>query len=440
MLHKFSSREKLALLLSGIVSTFLVLVFCALILINHYTWIAKVQTEIKHELSELLEEDLISEKDDSDETEDDSENYYIYDSYANGRGAGIFLNKTFLLSVLANQKVVSMRTYWEKPYTSEQMFFVYRQNLPGGGIIYAENITNYYDYERRLLYSACVLVVLSIILSWFVGFFVGKIILSPLKKLNEKVKMADLGKIPKNVSIEGKQGDEIIELSTILQGMFEKIELSYQRVSDFNHNVSHELKNPLAIIRSDIELAVIQNDTKRLSKTLHELKYLDEIINKLLFIAHDSDKIILCDVGISQIKKIIEEVSANIGRHYESKNVSFQFDIGNIKKIKIDKDLFKELVFNLIENAYKYSDNGGNISLSLESEKLLIVNRTKREIGPEIERVFEPFFKLDSARSEKGYGIGLSIVKKICDLFSWEISAESINKEISFEIRWKATK
>lgn len=205
---------------------------------------------------------------------------------------------------------------------------------------------------------------------------------------------------------------------------------------EFVANVSHELKTPLTSISGFIEtlqagasedpeirhkfIDIIAIETARLKRLIEDLLVLSDIENR-----RDSDG------SEFDIKTAVENTVEALKPISQAKNVIVITELEENLKIAGSVDRFRQMMVNLIENAVKYSDEGGRIWVrSSASGGNIIVSVRDEGIGiaPEHhERLFERFYRVDKSRSKKagGTGLGLSIVKHIAVLFGASLKVES---------------
>ena len=206
---------------------------------------------------------------------------------------------------------------------------------------------------------------------------------------------------------------------------------------DFVANVTHELKTPLTSISGFVEtlqdgaaedpevrrkfLDIIAIEAARLKRLIEDILIISDIENKRE-VNTDSD---------INVRESIMEILASMEPIIEAKNINITTEFAYEIYIGGNHDRFKQLMFNLIENAVKYSPPGGTIVVKAERKEGRVFISVKDEgIGiseEHLPRLFERFYRVDKSRSQKegGTGLGLAIVKHIAALFEAEIKVES---------------
>jgi two-component system phosphate regulon sensor histidine kinase PhoR len=207
---------------------------------------------------------------------------------------------------------------------------------------------------------------------------------------------------------------------------------SSKRREEFFANASHELKTPLTAIKCFNELTVLNNKDGKINK------YVDGITReteRMLLLIGDMLKLSELDYSKSVVPStiwlpgVINEVRDSVSAITDEKSIVFE-SCGDCM-VTVEQRHIYELVKNLIENAVRYTNNGGKVTAVIENDKKgkrLIVSDNGIGIPAEDRsRIFERFYRVEKSRSEQngGTGLGLSIVKHICVLYDWKLSLKS---------------
>ena len=222
----------------------------------------------------------------------------------------------------------------------------------------------------------------------------------------------------------------------------------------FISNINHELKTPINVIMSAIQL--INYNTKEspsYSKNKNTLAIIDDNCKRLLRLINnliDVQKHELDDTKLNlsavNVVNLIEMLVASVVPYAESKNLNLIFDTNKEDVIlKVDSDKLERIILNLLSNAIKFSKPNGEIRVTLNFEDCLYISVTDNGIGiakENLNKIFDKFTQLDTSFSRKneGSGIGLSIVKSFVLLHNGKISVKSeLNKGTSFLIELPLT-
>jgi len=216
--------------------------------------------------------------------------------------------------------------------------------------------------------------------------------------------------------------------------------------SDFVANVSHELKTPLTSIKGFAETLKDVEDEKIRRKFLDiiniEAERLTKLINDILTLSELENKDYAINFEKLNVIELIEEVIYIMNPLAKNKNITIDFE-NNCNEIIIygDRDKFKQMMINLIDNAIKYTNEGGKVLLkALKLDRQVEIYVIDNGIGiskEHLPRLFERFYRVDKARSRSlgGTGLGLAIVKHIVNLMKGKIDVYSeVGEGTTFKI------
>lgn len=252
--------------------------------------------------------------------------------------------------------------------------------------------------------------------------------------------------------------EESISLNNKVSG-FDELKIKYKEIkeiekakSQFFANLSHEIKTPINIIYSCIQLLDInkKNGEKSLSdaynKYEHTLKQncyrLLRLVNNLVDMTKiDSGYMKLIFINC-EIVSLVEDITLSIVPYVESKNINIVFDT-YIEELKIrcDPESMERVILNLLSNAVKFTDNNGNISVFIEADEKYVFIRVKDDgigISEDIrEEIFNRFVQEDKSfnRKKEGSGIGLALVKSLVELHDGEVYLEKVSKGSEFVVK-----
>lgn len=204
---------------------------------------------------------------------------------------------------------------------------------------------------------------------------------------------------------------------------------------EFSSNVSHELKSPLTSINGYAELIATglakDDDIKKFGQIINEEgNRLLNIIDDILKLSKLDEENLQEGKTIVNIKNIVDQSINRFKRISEMKNIKVENKVCDIN-IKTHESLFTDLVTNIYENAIKYNKTKGQITIKCEKNKknikLIIEDKGIGIKKEDLPRIFERFYVADKQRTRtlKSTGLGLSIVKHICDYLNYDIKVES---------------
>ncbi|HEX6623095.1 MAG TPA: heavy metal sensor histidine kinase [Pyrinomonadaceae bacterium] len=231
-------------------------------------------------------------------------------------------------------------------------------------------------------------------------------------------------------------GDELERLSVSLNLMVARLDEAFTHVRRFTADASHELRTPLTVLHGELEEMARQPQltpelSERVGSALEETERLSKIVESLLSISR-------LDAGEAHVEKAHFDLAELAGTMTEflrllaeDKNISLSSRTRGPVGVEGDPARLKQVVVNLLDNAIKYTPEGGSVEVSVEASgnrAVLQVSDSGVGIpGDALPHVFERFYRVDKARSRHlgGTGLGLAIVKSICAAHGGRVSVES---------------
>lgn len=279
--------------------------------------------------------------------------------------------------------------------------------------------------------SACVFAIVLLIMVL--------VLLAPLSAINRRIKQISRGNYALRLKTKG--GMEFKELAENVNEMAIAVEENTSRLQNladsrkhFIDSLGHEMKTPLTSIIGFADLLRLRrkvNENERLEYSIaimEEAKRLQGLSGKLLELAAASNLTI--DFENLDVKELFEEVCTAFSV-VAGRNVNINFTVDNKIFIKVDKELFKSLLYNLIDNAVKASQDGQEVKLDCKVDSNeIVISISDNGIGMDeetVRKVTKPFYMADKSRSRKagGVGLGLSLCMEIAKKHNAQIKIKS---------------
>lgn len=295
--------------------------------------------------------------------------------------------------------------------------------------------------RRRAILVLGIAIPLALVLGSFGGLLLANQALRPVDRITcaaEQIAKGDLTeRVPMPASAADKM-DEIGRLAATFNHMISRLQSAFERQKQFTSDASHELRTPLAVMRGDMEIALRRERSPEeyqrvLGSNLEEIIRLTRLIEDLLMLARaDSGRVELRCEPVD-LNKLCQQMAEYITPLAQQRDQTLSYEAPK-EPITINADLqrIKQLLLNLLDNAIKYTEPGGNVTLGLKTElnfAVITVADTGRGIPAEdLPHIFERFFRRSgktSDRSAAGFGLGLSIVKWIVESHGGQIETTS---------------
>ena len=204
--------------------------------------------------------------------------------------------------------------------------------------------------------------------------------------------------------------------------------------TDFISNVSHEMKTPLAVISNYGTLLQSENLTEEqrleyAKGVADSSRRLSEMMTNILKLNRLENQQIYPDTREFDLGEQICECLLQFEGIWEKKSIEIDVNLAENVNVRADAELLSLIWNNLLSNAFKFTDDGGKVSVTLEEDgEFASVRVTDTGCGMSSEtgaRIFEKFYQGDTSRSTQGNGLGLALVKRVVDIIGGEISVES---------------
>lgn len=320
----------------------------------------------------------------------------------------------------------------------QNVYYVSKYKNNGGQVykIYlTRNISADYKLMVKIKTAVIIIIPLSLFLQLMVGILSGGILLSPIRKITNLTRKITRDNLSTSRIDDKMARGELKELIQVLNQMLDNLQESFDAQERFVSDASHELKTPIAVLQGYSEIlkrwgkedpAVLEESIDAIFK---ETQHMKNLVEMLLFLSRANNKKVNLKIENFFLNDLLEEIIKDT-----------QTTCGGTRKISTgkmmaftvdaDRELIKQLIRIIVDNAVKYTKDGGEIKFSCYTEDdyaFIVVQDDGIGISKEdLSHVFERFYRADKARSRNsGTGLGLSIAKKIADAHNAEILISS---------------
>ncbi len=292
----------------------------------------------------------------------------------------------------------------------------------------AENAIRKFHFTS-VLYTA-VIAAAGMLLAYL---FAGRV-LKPIRKLNDTIiDITDENlnrRLPQTYS-----NDEISGLTNSFNSMLDRLDTSFTKQKRFSSNAAHELKTPVSIIKMSVQSLKRKKEptredyTEGLDIIERNSERLADIIDDLLTLTNDRNDLPTETVSLNALLVCIVN---DLLPQYRKRDIKIEYDFDDKECfVSCSETLAYRLFYNLVENAFKYNNTGGNILISVkETAGKYQISIKDSGIGipdEQLSHIWEAFYCVDQSHSRKygGAGLGLSVVKEISERFGWNVQVHS---------------
>lgn len=291
------------------------------------------------------------------------------------------------------------------------------------------------DVLQNLFSIFLLLVPIVLLISVVGGYFLAKQSLKPVDEITQTARKITAINLQERIHVINPD-DEIGRLTETLNNMIGRLEASFEKVAQFSTDASHELRTPLTIMRGEIELALRETQTIRsyketLVSLLEEVVRMTSIIDGLILLAKSDRGTVKLERKPTRLDVLVNEIKEDAEVLAERKKINVS--IAKLEETTVlgDEIRLRQLMLNLVDNAIKYTPDGGKVTLSLERNNgnvSFIVEDTGIGIPLNaMDKIFNRFYRVDKSRSRlpDGLGLGLSISKWVAEAHGGKLLAES---------------
>jgi two-component system, OmpR family, sensor histidine kinase MprB len=294
----------------------------------------------------------------------------------------------------------------------------------GRALLSARSLAEVDNTLSKLAWSLAITCLAGIALAALAGAFVARGALRPVRRLTATAeRITETHDLSERIETEGK--DELSRLGATFNAMLDSLEGALRSQRQLVSDASHELRTPLTSLRTNIDLLrqgveLSEHDRDRLLRDVtRELEELTTLVANTIELARGGQR----DLHLEHVR--LDELGDRVVQRAEARFPSLEFELeADETTVWGDPEELERAVWNLVENAAKWSNGGGRIELTIVGGEV-----TVRDHGPgvaEADRpyIFDRFYRSEAARSRPGSGLGLAIVRQIAENHGGRVDVE----------------
>jgi two-component system sensor histidine kinase BaeS len=352
---------------------------------------------------------------------------------------GIALVSVGVIAMWVNRSVQTEFTcYCEKNYqapavpgAAPTMTMPGDDSNPTTALFMGEAERAFLDSVRNSLWLAALVAILTGV---GLGYFFSRLISGPMRQLTLAARKVATGDFSQRVST--KTDDEIGEVSVAFNTMAEQLEVKEKSRRQLLADIAHELRNPLSIIQGNLEAwldGVITPTSDQVASVYDETVLLSRLITDLRDLSLAEAGQLKLYQKATELGEFIFTEIASVQSRCQEKQISISADLPTgLPLVLIDKDRIRQVLHNLVDNALRYTPEGGTIKIGADYAQPGWVTVSVSDTGAGISRndlphVFDHFYKADRSRhrGHGGAGIGLAMVKRVVELHGGTVWVKS---------------
>lgn len=263
----------------------------------------------------------------------------------------------------------------------------------------------------------------------------NKRVLAPIRDIAGMAATLSENNLSNRINIAGTK-NELKDLASVINTMLDRIERSYNSQKQFVSDASHELRTPIAVIRgyTDMLKRWGKDDPEVLDEGINaisqETESMKDLVESLLFLARHDKKTLMMEKSVFDAAELMQEVQKE--EEIIHQDYCFDLHVGESTRLNADRNMIKQVLRILIDNAVKYSPAGTTVTLGCGKSgdgrtELTVADQGCGIKAEDIPQIFERFYRSDSARKTEtsGHGLGLSIARIIVVAHEGKIKVRS---------------
>ncbi|CQD33213.1 heavy metal sensor histidine kinase [Yersinia mollaretii] len=319
--------------------------------------------------------------------------------------------------------------------------FLLMSEIPANGerpalrYVVAIDSTPYMGTLNEFTRTLIVITAIGVLLVALLGFVIARIGMRPVNKLSDQAHRLAPGNHGQRLETSTLP-DELQKLAVAFNGVLERQEIAWRQLESFNADVAHELRTPLTNLMGQTQLGLSrQRETHELKEllesNLEELERMTSIVNDMLFLSHAQAGEHATQLTEVSLRAEAYKTTEYVEPSFAEKNLSIHVE-GDITA-RIDRRLFHRSLANLLENSARHAVPGTTVTVKIAHEdnlaSIAVANVGEPIAAEHLKRLFERFYRVDSARSHSAthHGLGLSIVRAVAIMHRGEVFASSQN-------------
>lgn len=296
-------------------------------------------------------------------------------------------------------------------------------------------------YRRMFAVTLSVLVALSAVIGWFMA----RQALSGVGRISRVARQITEGDLDSRVPVTQRK-DEIDRLAGTINHMLDRIQTLVTEIREMGDNIAHDLKSPVTRMRGMAEVTLMTGENlsdyeQMAASIVEDCDRLLDMINTMLEISRTEAGVVERRNDRIHLGDLVQSACELFQTLAEDRDVNLECRTGRDAWIFGDQRMIQRMIANLLDNAIRYTPEGGHVRVDIDSSAgdsvaVIFEDNGIGIPGGELDRVFERFYRVDPSRSQSGTGLGLSFARAVASAHGGDITVDSALGEGS---RFKAT-
>ena len=269
-----------------------------------------------------------------------------------------------------------------------------------------------------------------------IGYIISRMLFAPVVTLMEQIENLNPDNIPARFS-QKHANNELGLLTRTIETTMNRIKAFIQREKEFTRDASHELRTPLTVVKGAVEIMetqpelaanpLLKNPLKRISRSVKDM---ETTIETFLWLAREENPA----EESCRVAPVAEKAISDNQYLIENKEVQLHLDVRQDKSVRVKEEVLYIAVTNLIRNAFHFTSTG-SVTVTIDDSHIEIADTGMGIAADKLDAVTQSHVK---GEKSQGFGLGLSIVSRLCKRFGWQLTIESEpGKGTRTRIQWQ---
>ncbi len=321
-----------------------------------------------------------------------------------------------------------LATGYQEVGANGQRYYVLQEATADGQMLLVKNATTFEQREENIQIALIASVVVAVLLAWWLGASLAGRVISPVSQLAEQLSGFRPNQRQVNLAAQYAE-DEVGQLAATFENYLQQIEQFIEREQAFTADASHELRTPLAVISGAAELlletpGLPERSLRQVERIARAAERMSQMLEILLMLARETSRSPDTAYETCDVADLLLEAVEQHRPLLHDKQVQLKTQLLVAQPIVSSRTALIIVLNNLLRNAVNYTQHG-EIIVTLDGLSVSIRDTGQGIAADELSHLFDRHYRGRNSQHSSGSGIGLSIVKRICDRLGWQISIES---------------
>ncbi len=318
------------------------------------------------------------------------------------------------------------------------------ESQPLGTLVVALPLSKSQNFQRQILLNLSIVIPIMLLLSIIGGLFLAKRALAPISAITQTARHISVADLSQRLQLN-LPNDELGRLAHTFNAMLDRLDRAFQREQQLTADVAHELRTPLALLKTQVSLArsrprPVAVLLEMMTDMEGDVDRMTRLVEQILTLARVEQNALSAHKPVA-LDEMVRDLMEQFYLFAEQQGITLKLELTTQADLSLqgDSEQLRQVFANLIENAIKYTKAGGTVTVSgKQSDHQLTISVRDSGVGIPAEHLpylFDRFYRVDSARTLSGFGLGLAIAQAIIQAHGGQIMVSSaVNLGTTFTV------